>query len=83
MLRRIRAAGGGRIDRDRRDAAFEKAVKAPPTTTQLSPPQSFPVYQGVEWQCRYVFPDMRCCRLPINHAGDCSPEPAAADLSPK
>jgi hypothetical protein len=28
---------------------------------------SFPVYQCQEWQCRYVFPDGRCCVLPKEH----------------
>lgn len=30
---------------------------------------SFPVYRATEWQCRYVFPDSRCCGLKIGHTG--------------
>lgn len=30
----------------------------------------FPVYQCVEWQCRYVAEDKRCCVLPLNHEGE-------------
>lgn len=41
---------------------------------------SFPVYQCEEWQCRYVFPDQRCCGLRINHDG--AHEPVAASPSP-
>jgi len=33
-------------------------------------PESFPVYQAVEWQCRFVFEDKRCCGLKIGHQGD-------------
>jgi deoxycytidylate deaminase len=33
-------------------------------------PESFPVYQAVEWQCRFVFDDKRCCGLKIGHEGD-------------
>ena len=31
---------------------------------------TFPVYQAQEWQCRYVFPDRKCCGLPIGHSGE-------------
>jgi hypothetical protein len=34
---------------------------------------SFPVYQCEEWQCRYVFPDSRCCGLSKDHDGDHAP----------
>ena len=31
---------------------------------------SFPVYQAVEWQCRYVEPATKlCCVLGLNHEG--------------
>ena len=30
----------------------------------------FPVYQCEEWQCRYVFPDKRCCVRPKDHDGE-------------
>jgi len=36
---------------------------------------TFPVYQCKEWQCRYVFPDGRCCRLTLDHKGEHTAEP--------
>jgi len=33
-------------------------------------PVTFPVYQAREWQCRYVFPDQKCCGLLIGHDGE-------------
>ena len=32
--------------------------------------QGFHVHQCEEWQCRYVFPDGRCCRRTIKHEGE-------------
>lgn len=31
------------------------------------------VYQAREWQCRYVFPDRRCCILSTGHSEDHKP----------
>lgn len=34
---------------------------------------TFEVYQAKEWQCRYVFPDGRCCARTIDHDGEHMP----------
>jgi hypothetical protein len=34
---------------------------------------SFPIYESVEWQCRHVFPDQRCCIRQEGHDGEHRP----------
>jgi hypothetical protein len=64
------------IDRAIKTASSSSSPALPASPAR--PTEAFPIYQGQEWQCRYVFPDSRCCGLSLNHAGDHFPILVAA-----
>jgi hypothetical protein len=55
------------------DRWLHDAPASPPPLDTPTGEEGFPVYQAKEWQCRYVFPDGRCCWRLIDHDGDHKP----------